>query len=301
MYSIITVNYQSFTKILQMVDSIKNNIGDYKYEIIIVNNDITETESLIAFFSFDNNTKIIEVGSNIGFGKACNIGARYANHDYLLFINPDITLKRNVFNEINLAIKNNDPDIIGLTSTKYSYLDLSHGKYISIWTEFLDLFLLGRLYQMVSVTLLNLIIGSRYTDWVIGAFFIIKKETYSKLKGFHEDYFLYFEEYDLCYRAKQSNYHVFYIKTNGVQHEGGHSLKRNYEIFTYNYYLGKYKFVLNNYNGLKKYIVLRFIKMQLYLHILFYYYLFSKNNSKAKGKVAGYVKLKKWINNENSH
>ena len=52
----------------------------------------------------------------------------------------------------------------------------------------------------------------------------IRKEVFNSLGGFDEDYFAHQEEIDLCWRARNSGYRVFYIGSSHVYHLGGSTL-----------------------------------------------------------------------------
>ena len=63
------------------------------------------------------------------------------------------------------------------------------------------------------------------TDWVPGAFSIIRRETLEKVGYFDEQFFLYYEEVDLCRRIKAIGYEIAYWPELVVTHIGGESSK----------------------------------------------------------------------------
>ena len=62
-------------------------------------------------------------------------------------------------------------------------------------------------------------------DWVTGAFFLIRKKVIDDIGYFDEDYFMYTEEVDFCFRAKQSGWKVYYLPKWFITHIGGASGK----------------------------------------------------------------------------
>jgi GT2 family glycosyltransferase len=60
--------------------------------------------------------------------------------------------------------------------------------------------------------------------WATGACMFIKKIVYDALSGFDEDYFAHQEEVDLCWRAQNKGYKVYYVGTSTVYHLGGSTL-----------------------------------------------------------------------------
>jgi N-acetylglucosaminyl-diphospho-decaprenol L-rhamnosyltransferase len=63
------------------------------------------------------------------------------------------------------------------------------------------------------------------TDWVSGASLMIRRAVIDKIGGFDENYFLYFEEIDLCFRAKKAGFSTWYVPDSRVMHMLGQSTK----------------------------------------------------------------------------
>ncbi|HSR19261.1 MAG TPA: sugar transferase, partial [Ignavibacteriaceae bacterium] len=64
-------------------------------------------------------------------------------------------------------------------------------------------------------------------DAVSGSFMMIRKEVYEKVGGFDQQFFMYGEDLDLCYRVQKSGFKVFYVHTTQVIHYKGESTKRS--------------------------------------------------------------------------
>ena len=62
-------------------------------------------------------------------------------------------------------------------------------------------------------------------DWVCGASMMIRPSVFAAIGGLDENYFLYFEETDFCYRAKQAGYSTWYVPESRVMHIAGQSTK----------------------------------------------------------------------------
>lgn len=60
-------------------------------------------------------------------------------------------------------------------------------------------------------------------DWITGAFFMIRKETFKNVGYFDKDYFMYVEEVDYCYRAKKAGWEIWYLPKWSIVHYGGAS------------------------------------------------------------------------------
>ena len=88
--SIIYVNYKNTNLVIDSIESVKAKSFDFTYEIIIVDN--SEDENIINELKqrLDDNVLIIDSKQNLGFGKANNLGSKYAKGKYLSkFKEPD--------------------------------------------------------------------------------------------------------------------------------------------------------------------------------------------------------------------
>jgi GT2 family glycosyltransferase len=65
-------------------------------------------------------------------------------------------------------------------------------------------------------------------DWVMGAFMVGRREVFATMGGFDEDYFLYAEDMDLCYRLRQRGYTVLFCPEITVTHLGNRSGARKW-------------------------------------------------------------------------
>jgi hypothetical protein len=64
-------------------------------------------------------------------------------------------------------------------------------------------------------------------DAISGSFMMMKKEVYDKVGGFDEQFFMYGEDLDLCYRIQKAGYKIYYVHTTQIIHYKGESTKRS--------------------------------------------------------------------------
>lgn len=215
--SVIIINFQSKRHLGKCLDSLFQKIfSRIGGEIILVNND--QKENLEEFKRRYENIKIINSGNNVGFGKACNIGAKEANENVLFFLNPDTEIQSESIEAVIYELKHGT-DIIGssLVGLNNATCQWSAGKKISLYD-------LAR--NNLHIPRSRSIWDSRNkveTDWVSAAAFFIKKDVFEKLGGFDEKFFMYFEDIDLCRRAKESDCKIIYFPYFSVFHHGGQS------------------------------------------------------------------------------
>ncbi len=193
--TVISVLYHSKHLLPSLLKNIRRNIVDQD-EIILIDNsneDLSEFES-------PPKVKIIYPTHNIGYGAAINLGIQHAKNEIIVAMNPDIEvtlweLPNNwVFNSLLIAsgIPKEWTSIRKFPTLVYDQLRLSLKNltrpfhWIDQWSGFISL-------KDIS--------EPKKVDWVSGALIITNKKTMRQLGGFDEEYFLFYEEVDLCKRA----------------------------------------------------------------------------------------------------
>lgn len=213
--SIIIVNYQSRKYLECCLDSIYTKIEPFfDFEVFIVNNDSREdVGGLEERFS---KLKVLQSGSNLGFGAANNLASREATGDILLFLNPDTELLSGKLSAVFEAFESEKMAIIGgkLVGAHGAPQEWSAGYSLS-----LGRLMINKLFGFNS----GLFGKKKALDWVSGTALFIKKAVFLELGGYDEKFFMYFEDVDLCHRARLSGYRVGYCPDFSVRHYGGAS------------------------------------------------------------------------------
>jgi len=217
--SIIIVNYRSEQYLEKCIASIYNWSNPDFFEIIVVNNDQECDLSKVAE-KYDE-VSVFDSKKNIGFGAACNLGAKSANGELLLFLNPDTQFLSDYVSELLKEFANNTENIgiIGprLITDDGKTQEWCAGKTITPW-------------QIIKNNL-GIIENKKiwesqkniFTDWVSGAALAIKRDVFEKIGGFDKNFFMYFEDDDLCRRVRRLDYKICYFPTISVLHSGGKS------------------------------------------------------------------------------
>ena len=91
--SIVIVNYNTKELTMQCINSIFNKTEGVSFEVIVIDN--SSKDGSVELLSADSRIKFIESGGNIGFGRANNIGIKYSEGKYILFLNSDTILLNN--------------------------------------------------------------------------------------------------------------------------------------------------------------------------------------------------------------
>src|SRR5688572_16935214 len=194
--SIIIVNYRSWKPLQNCLESIllteRTNII---FEVIIVDNFSNDGQ----FESFQNKFKdftFIRNNSNSGFANGCNLGAKQANGNYLLFLNPDTIISSNTLSTLCTTYREH-PEIGILSCLQVDRKNrFFHQK--NIFPSLLHLFGLSRFLYRKTNTHFTSKEELFFPDWVSGALIFIGKNWFEKVNGWNEDYWLYFEDVEIC-------------------------------------------------------------------------------------------------------
>lgn len=217
--SIIIVSYNNADLLRKTILSLIEKITVPSIEIIVVDNASTENNVMILESEFPN-IKLIKNDSNLGFGKACNLGAKIAAGLYLLFVNSDILLTGNPLPEmIRIYEENNKTGSVGVQLHNPDGTKQPSGfRFPGLFMRFLQLSglkdLILRIFPSVRVNNDKIF----EVPFVSGAFLLILKTLFDELGGFDERYFMYLEDADLCFQINKSGKKNYILNINNVIH-----------------------------------------------------------------------------------
>lgn len=224
--SIIIVNYQSRSYLERCLQSVFTKVNKvYEFEVIVVNNGFEQ--ELLGLANLFPQLKIVQNQQNFGFGHGNNLGAHFAQGEIFFFLNPDTEIfSSNISEVLGEFNKNSEVGIVGsrlLTETKLTQ-DWSAGSEINLLRV-----LKNNLNQKE-------VLGERSQklSWVSGTAMFVRKNLFEKLGGFDSQFFMYFEDVDLCTRVRKLGQTVLYFPVFSVVHYGGKSYgekitqKKNY-------------------------------------------------------------------------
>jgi len=226
--SIIIPSYNTEKLLACCLHSIYRQTKETDYEVIVVDNgsNYNIKHQIRQLADKKLKIKLIQNQCNLGFAKACNQGLKKTAGDYILFLNSDtIILDEAIDKAVNLLKKNKNIDILGcqlLNSDKTiqpsaGYLPkLRQIFYMMFFID--DLPFLKEIIKPFHQQAIAFYQKDRAVDWVTGAFLLVRREVVDKIKGFDEDYFMYAEEVDFCYRAKKAGFGIFYTPSARIIH-----------------------------------------------------------------------------------
>ncbi|MEJ5261989.1 MAG: glycosyltransferase [Ignavibacterium sp.] len=232
--SIIIVNYNVKEFLKNLLHSILKASQNLSTEIIVVDNASTDGSVEMLREKFPD-VKLIANKENLGFGKANNIGLKHATGKYILLINPDTLVAEDTFIKL-IEFFQTHPEA-GMVGCKILNPDgtlqlACRRSFPGPWTSFTkvtglsSLFPKSKLFAKYNLTYLDE--NQTYeVDAISGSFMMMRKEVYDKIGGFDEQFFMYGEDLDLCYRIQKAGYKIFYVHTTQIIHYKGESTKRS--------------------------------------------------------------------------
>ena len=222
--SIIIVNHNHSDYLLNNIDSIIKNTNRINYEIIIVNNTIED----IGFINIKKrypNIIINENKSYKGFASNNNIGIKKSSGDYILLLNPDTYLKNNAIEKMLYYMKKNKK--VGICGPKMlnsdGSLQYSCRKFPTIKSFIFRRTPLRKFIDQKEKSSSHLMVNISHNsplevDWMLGACLMIKRELINNLGLLDENYFMYCEDIDICYRVKQNQLECHYVPDAIIYH-----------------------------------------------------------------------------------
>lgn len=232
--SVIIVNYNVKEFLQNLIHSIKKASANLQTEIIVVDNASDDGSVELIREKFPE-VNLISNPTNLGFSRANNIGLKTASGKYFLLINPDTLVAEDTFEKmIKFFEENADAGLAGckILNPDGSLQLACRRSFPGPWTSFTkvtglsNLFPSSKLFARYNLTYLDE--NQTYeVDAISGSFMMMKREVYEKIGGFDEEFFMYGEDLDLCYRIQKAGFKVFYVHTTQIIHYKGESTKRS--------------------------------------------------------------------------
>lgn len=298
--SVIIVNWKVKNLLRDCLKSIFSDTSHKKFEVIVVDNDSKDGSVEMIKSEFPQ-VRLIENRENVGFGRACNQGIKRSCGNYLFILNPDTLVKANTLQNIIDFMESNPKAGIGGCYVYYpdGKPQSSFYKFPTPLSYFSRMFSLFRIFPKIRLTQKffweyadNNIAGP--VDRVLGGAMVLRKETVEQIGSFDEAYFMYAEELDLCYRARQKGWEVSTIPNTEIIHYHQQSSLQNIRKTTFHKFKSDFIFFKKFYPAYKIIIfrIMQFCGIFFRLLTWLGIYLFNPpRKTLAKEKLSGYVKL----------
>ena len=230
--SIIIVNWNTRDMLRDCLASLPAATEGLATEILVVDNASSDGSAAMVSEEFPR-VRLIESGSNLGFSRANNLVLGQTLGDGILLLNPDTVCPPASL--VRLFRFMNGRENVGAVGPRLVDGDgrptITGGYFPRVryhWLGFLDprrLWLRGSLSQRI-VFIPERHEASRRVEYVMGACFLIPRSAFEKVGDLDNQFFLYFEETDWCYRAHQAGLDVWYCAETEITHLEGKAAEK---------------------------------------------------------------------------
>lgn len=277
--SIVIVNYNAKSYLEACLQSINKTINSINYEVFVVDNNSSESIEDMMESKFPG-VKLILNNSNEGYAKANNKAIKKCSGKYILLLNNDTVLLPGAIDILYSFIeKSPDIGIVGpQTLSDQQTLQESFCKTPNLLTEFFrktiynrsikkrDSFWGKKLYQEYQ--------REQEVDWVTGACMMIRKEAIVDVDLFDDNFFMYFEDADLCCKVREKGWKVKYTPSAKIIHYVGRSRETNKMKVAKEYRVSQLYFYQKHHNKLtfdllKLYLLLKYFSQASSFILLF--------------------------------
>lgn len=236
--SIIILNYKTRDLTLACLQSVFSSATSYIYEVILIDN--ASNDGIIPAAT-EQYPQVVCIANtdNVGFSRANNQGIRIAKGRYVLLLNSDTIVQPDTL-EVMLHFMDENPTV-GASGCKIVLPDGSLDKackrgFPTPSASFYYAFGFSKLFPKIprfnQYQLGYLSPDDEYPiDSLVGAFMLIRREAIEQVGMLDEEFFMYGEDIDWCYRIKEAGWvNYYYPHTQIVHHKGASSRRKPFKI-----------------------------------------------------------------------
>lgn len=225
--SIVIVNFNAGDLIVACIDSVIEETSLANYEIIVVDNNSMD-ESIADIRHNFPQVKVIESEINLGFAAGNNVGFAAAIGEYILVLNPDTVItNRAIDKSIAYLAERSEVGVVGCkVFWETGDVQSTMIRFPTLADVFANIFIPNKV--MRKIPYLN---NSRYgsydvdsshdVDVVAGCYMLLPRKVVDDLGGMDEDFFMFGEEVEWCWRIKKGGKRIHYFSGSQIIHVGG--------------------------------------------------------------------------------
>jgi N-acetylglucosaminyl-diphospho-decaprenol L-rhamnosyltransferase len=179
----------------------------------------------------DTRLDLVETGVNVGYGAGANRGVATCSAEVVLVCNPDLVVDVSALSVLADALSGDrglaivGPEVLDADGKRYPsarrFPDLVEGAGHALAGLVSPDNRFSRRYRMTDLSPHE----TTRVDWVSGSFMLVRRSAFEDLGGFDEEYFMYAEDVDICWRAHRAGWGVAYVPAASVTHLGAVSTR----------------------------------------------------------------------------
>ena len=231
--TIVIVNWNSADYAIDCVKSIVSSTQGLDFEIVVVDN-ASSDHSLEILQKELPNVRLVRSATNIGFAKGNNLGFQFASGRHVLFLNPDTFVLGPAISRMYASLESSPA--VGAVGCKLLNADSTIQTsciqpFPNILNQLADIERLKVRYPNLKLWKIRPLFDGHNgnalpVEAVSGACLMVKRDVFNRIGLFSEDYFMYGEDLDLCYKIRRAGWQVCYVGGATVMHYGGKSTAR---------------------------------------------------------------------------
>jgi N-acetylglucosaminyl-diphospho-decaprenol L-rhamnosyltransferase len=225
------VSYNTRDYLRRSLASIRAGKGDLATEIFVVDNNSQDGSAEMVASEWAD-VCLLRNHDNVGFARANNQAIRRTGGQYVLLLNTDTEVIGDALTKL-VAFLDTHPDVAVVTS-RLVYPDMTDQGVARTFPAPMNV-LFGR-HSLLTRLFPNNRFSKRYlvsrhhdtdspfeVDWVSGACLMVRRDVLDRVGLLDEDFFMYWEDADLCHRIKRAGGRVFCVPEAVVVHHEGKS------------------------------------------------------------------------------
>jgi N-acetylglucosaminyl-diphospho-decaprenol L-rhamnosyltransferase len=248
---VVVITYSPGDELDRFLDSLAT-ATERSYEVVLADNGSTDGAPERA--ATRDGVRLVSTGANLGYGSAANIGAAGAQAPWLLVANPDIRFS---------------PGSLDVMLDAADHWPRAGAWGPAILTPQGDLYPSARALPSLGRGIGHALAGWWWPSnpwtasyrrereapvegeagWLSGSCLLLRREAFEQVGGFDPEFFMYFEDVDLCDRLGQAHWTSVYVPTAVVEHSGGHATKRAPKVMLRAHHSSAYRYLARRYAG----------------------------------------------------
>jgi N-acetylglucosaminyl-diphospho-decaprenol L-rhamnosyltransferase len=227
--AVVVVTYSPGDSLANFLDSLDKAVSR-PVEVVLVDNGSTDGSPQRA--AARDNVRLLESGSNLGYGRAANLGLRSTETDWVLIANPDVVLRLGSVDALLRAaerwpragalgplIRTPDGAVYPSARSLPSLgRGLGHALFAAMWPS--NPWTAG--YRRENDAVIE-----RTAGWLSGSCLLLRRAAFESTSGFDPKFFMYFEDVDLGERIERAGWQNVYVPSAEVTHIGGQATRRH--------------------------------------------------------------------------
>ncbi len=219
--SVVIVNFCQWKNTARLTRQLRNceAVRRGAAEVVIVDNHSPKSDIPRKLRKLSG-VSVVQFGRNCGFARAVNRGSNRSRGEWVLLLNPDVTVHPGFLDEVLEKAQRFpaiDPNagVIGFQlRNRDGSRQASAGVFPNLFRTVAGL-LVPRSRRKCQHRPLS---GRQQVPWVTGGCLLVRRDCFEQLRGMDETFFLYYEDVDFCRRAQEGGWSVWYEPALRVTH-----------------------------------------------------------------------------------